>query len=129
MMKYLSDISWWKQLSLNVLTLLTSLLAALTVAKVHIDWFTSDTINAVAQFIIAFGTFFVGSVAGIINTYITERSKKKAKEVAEKYAQEQAEAAAAKVAKAKEVLATTAENPETTPSTEGPVSETNTTVQ
>jgi hypothetical protein len=118
MMKYLSDLNWWKQLSLNALTLLTALLAALTTAHIHVNWFTSDTVNAVAQFVIAFGTFFVGSCAGLINTYLTKKSKVKAAKVAEQHQKEQAAAEAAKVETAKQIVASAGN---TQSSTEGPV--------
>ncbi|MGG4039885.1 hypothetical protein [Heyndrickxia ginsengihumi] len=116
--KYLSQLSWWKQLSINVGAVLTALLATLTASHVHINWFTSDTVNAISQDIITIGTFFVGSFVGLFNTYMTERSKKKAKAIAEQYAKEKAVSDAAKVAKAQAVLAVT-NNSETIPSTEG----------
>ncbi|MED1201931.1 hypothetical protein [Heyndrickxia acidicola] len=118
MMKYLSNLNWWKQLSLNALTLLTALLAALTTAHIHVNWFTSDTVNVIAQFIIAFGIFFVGSCAGLINTYLTIKSKEKAAKVAEQHQKEQEAAAVAKVEAAKQIVASAGN---TQPSTEGPV--------
>lgn len=85
MMKYLSNLDWWKQLSANVGGVLAALLACLSILNVHYDWLNADSINAVVAFIVAIGTLFVGSFATIVNTYLTNRSKQKAVSVVDDY--------------------------------------------
>jgi hypothetical protein len=134
MMKYLSDINWWKQFGLNVGGVLTAILGFLSILNIHYRWLNAGSINAFITLILALGVLFVGSFATIINTYLTERSKKKAKQVADDYttqklAEEQA-VQNAEIEKVKAALAQLqAENasPVTTPSVQGPVVETNTT--
>jgi hypothetical protein len=88
--------------------------------EASIEIVASSTVNAIAQFVIAIGTFFVGSVAGIINTFMTDKSKEKAAKVAEQHKKEQEAAAAARVEEEKQIVAS-ADNVVTAPSTEGPV--------
>jgi uncharacterized protein involved in cysteine biosynthesis len=132
MMKYLSDLNWWKQLGLNVGGVLTSILAFLGVLNVHYEWFTSNSINAVVAFILALGSLFVGSLATLINTYLTDKSKKKASQVASDYEAEIKAALDAEIEKIKVALAhLQAEQAaaQTTPSTEGAVAGTDTSVK
>lgn len=104
MMKYLNDLNWWKQLSINVGGVLSSILAFLSILNIHYKWLTADSINAFVTVIVAFGTLFVGSFAAIVNTYITEHSKKKAKQVAADYEEEKKQEAAAKLEEAKKLV-------------------------
>ncbi|MEJ9210132.1 hypothetical protein [Bacillus smithii] len=104
MMKYLNDLNWWKQLAINVGGVLTSILSFLSILNIHYNWLTADSINAFTSFIVAFGTLFVGSFATIVNTYVTEHSKKKAKKVAEDYEEQKKQEAAAKLEEAKRLV-------------------------
>jgi uncharacterized membrane protein (DUF106 family) len=129
MMKYLSDISWWKQLALNVGGVLTSILGFLSILNIQYHWLTAGSINTVVTVIIAIGTLFVGSFATIINTYLTDSSKKKATAVAEDYQAQQEAKQQAEIDKIKAALSQLqAEKASevTTPSTTGTVAETNT---
>ncbi|MCF7615604.1 MULTISPECIES: hypothetical protein [Bacillus] len=85
MMKYLSDIEWWKHLATNVGGVLTAILGFLSILNLHFDWFSPGSIDAFTAIIIAIGTLFVGSFSTIVNTYLTKHSKEKAKQVADKY--------------------------------------------
>jgi hypothetical protein len=132
MMKYLSDINWWKQFALNVGGVLTSILGFLSILNIQFHWLTVGSINAVVTVIIAFGTLFVGSLATLINTYLTDKSKQKAAAFAEDYQAKQEAVQKAEIDKIKVALAqlqTVNASPVTTPSTTGTVAETNTTVQ
>jgi uncharacterized membrane protein (DUF106 family) len=129
MMKYLSDINWWKQLGLNVGGVLTSILGFLSILNIQFHWLTAGSINAVITIIIAFGTLFVGSLATLINTYLTDKSKLKAKQVADDYAAKQEAEQQAEIDKIKAALAqlqSVNTSPGTTPSTTGTVAKTNT---
>lgn len=103
-MKYLNDLNWWKQLAINIGGVLSSILSFLSVLNIHYNWLTSDSINAFTSFIVALGTLFVGSFATIVNTYLTEHSKKKAKQVAADYEEQKKAEAAAKLAEAKRLV-------------------------
>jgi hypothetical protein len=105
MMKYLNDLNWWKQLAINVGGVLSSVLAFLSILNIHYKWLTAGSINAVVDIIVAFGTLFVGSFATIVNTYVTEYSKKKAKQVAADYEEQKKAEAAAKLEEAKKLVA------------------------
>jgi Na+/phosphate symporter len=104
MMKYLDDLNWWKHLAINVGGVLTSILGFLSILNIHYKWLTADSINAFVAIIVAFGTLFVGSFATIVNTYVTERSKKKAKQVAADYEEQKKAEAAAKLEEAKKLV-------------------------
>jgi hypothetical protein len=104
-MKYLNDLNWWKQLAINVGGVLTSILGFLSILNIHYKWLTADSINAFTSFIVALGTLFVGSFATIVNTYVTEHSKKKAKLVAADYEEQKKAEAAAKLEEAKKLVA------------------------
>lgn len=104
MIKYLNDLNWWKQLAINVGGVLTSILSFLSILNIHYNWLTADSINAFTSFIVALGTLFVGSFATIVNTYVTEHSKKKAKQVAEDYEEQKKAEAAAKLEEAKRLV-------------------------
>lgn len=104
MMKYLNDLNWWKQLAINVGGVLTSILSFLSILNIHYNWLTADSINAFTSFIVALGTLFVGSFATIVNTYVTEHSKKKAKQVTEDYKEQKKAEAAAKLEEAKRLV-------------------------
>jgi predicted RND superfamily exporter protein len=128
-MKYLSDLNWWKQFALNVGGVLTSILGFLSILNIQFHWLTASSINAVVTVILAFGTLFVGSLATLINTYLTDKSKQKAAAVAEDYQAQQEAAQQAEINKIKAALAqlqSVNTSPVTTPSTSGPVAETNT---
>jgi uncharacterized membrane protein (DUF106 family) len=103
-MKYLNDLNWWKQLAINVGGVLSSVLAFLSILNIHYKWLTAGSINAVVDIIVAFGTLFVGSFATIVNTYVTEYSKKKAKQVAADYEEQKKAEAAAKLEEAKKLV-------------------------
>jgi hypothetical protein len=128
-MKYLSDINWWKQFALNVGGVLTSILGFLSILNIQFHWLTAGSINGVVTVIIAFGTLFVGSLATLINTYLTDNSKKKAATVVEDYQAQQEAEQQAEINKIKAALAqlqSVNTSPVTTPSTTGTVAETNT---
>jgi uncharacterized membrane protein (DUF106 family) len=130
-MKYLSDINWWKQLSLNVGGVLTSILGFLGILNIQFHWLTAGSINAVVTVIVALGTLFVGSLATLINTYLTDKSKLKAKQVADDYAAKQEAEQQVEIDKIKAALSqlqSEKASAVTTPSTTGSVAETNTTV-
>jgi sugar phosphate permease len=120
MMKYLSDLNWWKQLALNVGGVLTAVLAFLGMLNIHYEWFTDSSINAAMAIIVAFGTLFVGSLATLLNTYLTKRAKEKATQVAVDYAQEQATNEDAERERIKAIVEQVleAQNAATTPSKE-----------
>ncbi|MED1205858.1 hypothetical protein [Heyndrickxia acidicola] len=105
MMKYLSDTNWWKQTSLKVGGFLTSVLGALSLLNIHFEWLTANSINAVVSIIGAFGVFFVGCLATLINTYLTDRSKQEAKAIADDYVSKQLAAEQAEIDKIKEAVA------------------------
>lgn len=129
MLKYLSDINWWKQFALNVGGVLTSILGFLSILNIQFHWLTAGSVNAVVTVIIAFGALFVGSLATLINTYLTDKSKQKAAAVAEDYQAQQEAAQQAEIDKIKVALAqlqAVNASPVTTPSTTGTVAETNT---
>lgn len=130
MMKYLSDINWWKQLSLNVGGVLTACLAFLSILNIQYHWLTASSINAFVTLIIAIGTLFVGSFATLVNTYLTKGSKEKAKQVADDYTAQQLAQEQAEIDKVKAALAQLQAQQApavSTPSTTGPVAQTNTT--
>jgi hypothetical protein len=127
-MKYLSDSNWWKQFALNVGGVLTSILGFLGILNIQFHWLNAGSINAVVTVIVAFGTLFVGSLATLINTYLTDNSKKKAQQVADDYAAKQEAAQQAEIDKIKiaiSQLQAEKSSAVTTPSTTGPVAETN----
>ncbi|APB37991.1 hypothetical protein [Heyndrickxia coagulans] len=104
-MKYLSDLNWWKQTATLVGGVLTALIAFFGALNVHFQWLTADSVNAFVSLIVAVGTLFVGSFATIVNTYLTKRAKEKATVVAVDYAQEQATSEDAEREKIKAVVA------------------------
>jgi acyl-CoA synthetase (AMP-forming)/AMP-acid ligase II len=129
MMRYLSDINWWKQFGLNVGGVLTSILGFLSILNIQFHWLTAGSINGIVMVILAFGTLFVGSLATLINTYLTDNSKKKAAAVAEDYQAQQEAEQQAEIDKIKAILAqlqSVNTSPVTTPSTTGTVAQTNT---
>lgn len=105
MMKYLSDANWWKQASILVGGLLEAIWTFLATLNIHYVWFTDKSINAFVAVIIAFGSLFVGVIATLVNTYLSEHSKKKAKQVASDYDEEVKQAAAQKLAEAQKLVA------------------------
>ncbi|MGG3383091.1 hypothetical protein [Heyndrickxia faecalis] len=118
-MKYLSDLSWWKQTATLVGGVLTALIAFFGALNVHFQWLTADSVNAFVSLIVAIGALFAGSIATILNTYLTNKKKEEATQVAISYAQnpttEDAEGERIK-AIVEQVLAV--QNAATTPSTE-----------
>ena len=118
-MKYLSDLSWWKQTATLVGGVLTALIAFFGALNVHFQWLTADSVNAFVSLIVAIGALFAGSIATILNTYLTNKKKEEATQVAISYAQnpttEDAERERIK-AIVEQVLA--AQNAATTPSKE-----------
>jgi uncharacterized membrane protein (DUF106 family) len=129
MMKYLSDISWWKQFALNVGGVLTSILGFFSILNIQFHWLTAGSINGVVTVILALGTLFVGSIATLVNTYLTDKSKLKAKQVADDYAAQQEAAQQAEINKIKTALSQLQSEKAavvTTPSTTGPVAQQNT---
>jgi hypothetical protein len=82
-MKNLSDLNWWKQVSVLVGGFLSSLLGLLSWLNIHFKWFTSGTIDASVVGIVALGVFIVGMIATLKNTYLTKGSKDKAVEIAQ----------------------------------------------
>lgn len=89
-MKYLSDLNWWKQTATLVGGVLTALIAFFGALNVHFQWLTSDSVNAFVSLIVAVGALFVGSIATILNTYLTKKKKEQATQVAISYAQDTA---------------------------------------
>lgn len=129
MMKYLSNMNWWKQFALNVGGVLTAFLAFLSILNIQYHWLTASSINAVVTLIVAIGTLFVGSLATVINTYLTKNSKEKAKQVAEDYAAQQLSEQQAEIDKVKAALVqlqSVNTSPATTPSATGTLTEINT---
>lgn len=104
MMKYLSDANWWKQASILVGGLLEAIWTFLATLNIHYAWFTDKSINAFVAMIIAFGSLFVGVIATLVNTYLSEHSKKKAKQVVSDYDEQQKQEAAAKLEEAKKLV-------------------------
>ncbi|MEK5340505.1 hypothetical protein NSQ19_12470 [Weizmannia sp. FSL W8-1119] len=86
-MKYLSDLSWWKQTATLVGGVLTALIAFFGALNVHFQWLTADSVNAFVSLIVAIGALFAGSIATILNTYLTNKKKEEATQVAISYAQ------------------------------------------
>jgi uncharacterized membrane protein (DUF106 family) len=137
MMKYLSNLNSWQQISLKVMGLLTQVLGLLSILDIHYKWLTASSINAFGAIIVAFGSFFVGTLAILINTYLTDRSKQKAKAVADEYtAKQKAEEEAAKQAELAELTSLKAKldelqahqaSAQSTPSTDGPATSISTT--
>ncbi|MED4866097.1 hypothetical protein ABET15_04150 [Heyndrickxia faecalis] len=89
-MKYLSDLNWWKQTATLVGGVLTALIAFFGALNVHFQWMTADSVNAFVSLIVAVGALFVGSIATILNTYLTKKKKEQATQVAISYAQDTA---------------------------------------
>lgn len=119
-MKYLSDLNWWKQTATLVGGVLTALIAFFGALNVHFQWLTADSVNAFVSLIVAFGALFVGSIATILNTYLTNKKKEQATTVAISYAQDAATTEDAEYEKIKAVVAQVlaAQNTASTPSTE-----------
>ncbi|CAI6329555.1 hypothetical protein M1D45_21815 (plasmid) [Bacillus sp. SA116] len=95
-MNFLNDLDWWKHLATNVGGVLTAILGFLSILNLHFDWFSPGSIDAFTAIIVAIGTLFVGSFSTVVNTYLTKRSKEKAKQVAYKYDTELVEKTAKK---------------------------------
>ncbi len=85
MMKYLLDPDWWKQFGVLLGGFLVSIWTFLATLNIHFEWFTDKSINAFIAVISAFGALFMGSLATIANTFLTNRSKKKAAQVVDDY--------------------------------------------
>ncbi|MED4840018.1 hypothetical protein P9695_06680 [Weizmannia sp. CD-2023] len=119
-MKYLSDLSWWKQTATLVGGVLTALIAFFATLNIHYKWLTADSVNAFVTLIVAVGSLFVGSIATWLNTYLTSKKKDEATTVAISYAQDAATTEDAEYEKIKAVVAQViaAQNAATTPSTE-----------
>ncbi len=119
-MKYLSDLNWWKQTATLVGGVLTALIAFFGTLNVHFQWLTSDSVNAFVSLIVAVGALFVGSIATILNTYLTNKKKEQATTVAISYAQDAAAKEDAEYEKIKSVVeqVLSAQNTASTPSTE-----------
>ena len=119
-MKYLSDLNWWKQTATLVGGVLTALIAFFGALNVHFQWLTADSVNAFVSLIVAVGALFVGSIATILNTYLTKKKKEQATQVAISYAQDTAAKEDAEYEKIKAVVAQVlaAQNTASTPSTE-----------
>jgi len=119
-MKYLSDLNWWKQTATLVGGVLTALIAFFGALNVHFQWLTADSVNAFVSLIVAIGALFVGSIATILNTYLTNKKKEQATQVAISYAQDTAAKEDAEYEKIKAVVAQVlaAQNTASTPSTE-----------
>lgn len=119
-MKYLSDLNWWKQTATLVGGVLTALIAFFGALNVHFQWLTADSVNAFVSLIVAIGALFAGSIATILNTYLTNKKKEQATTVAISYAQDAAAKEDAEYEKIKSVVAQVlaAQNMASTPSAE-----------
>ncbi|MBX6334370.1 hypothetical protein IRY61_03470 [Candidatus Saccharibacteria bacterium] len=119
-MKYLSDLNWWKQTATLVGGVLTALIAFFGALNVHFQWLTADSVNAFVSLIVAVGALFVGSLATWLNTYLTSKKKDEATTVAISYAQDAAAKEDAEYEKIKAVVAQVlaAQNTASTSSTE-----------
>lgn len=119
-MKYLSDLNWWKQTATLVGGVLTALIAFFGALNVHFQWLTANSVNAFVSLIVAIGALFVGSIATILNTYLTNKKKEQATTVAISYAQDAAAKEDAEYEKIKSVVAQVlaAQNTASTPSAE-----------